>query len=60
MKLRSLFAAATCLALPLAASAAPVSGPYISAGFGTSIQQDTTVNSSGPVTLQSTGAPVAG
>ncbi len=50
MTLRTLLAAATCLALPLAAHAAtPVSGPYISAGFGTSIQQDTSV-SSGPVT----------
>ncbi len=51
MNLRSLLAAATCLALPLAAYAAPVSGPYIDAGFGTSIQQDTSLHSSGPLTL---------
>ena len=61
MKLRSLLAAATCLVLPLAAHAAtPVSGPYIAAGFGTSIQQDTNVNSSGPLTLLSTNTTVNG
>ncbi|HQT63086.1 MAG: hypothetical protein B7Z75_13600 [Acidocella sp. 20-57-95] len=38
MKLRLLLAAATCLALPLAAAhAQPVTGPYISLGAGTSI-----------------------
>jgi len=65
MKLRSLLAAATCLALPFAAplaahAAAPVSGPYIDAGLGTSIQQDTTLQSSGPLTSLSTGATVNG
>jgi outer membrane protein OmpA-like peptidoglycan-associated protein len=65
MTLRSLLAAATCLALPLAAplaaqAAAPVSGPYIDAGFGASFQQDTNVQSSGPLTLRSTNTAVNG
>ncbi len=38
MKLRFVLAAATCLALPLAAHAQPVTGPYVSLGAGTSIQ----------------------
>ena len=37
MKLRLALAAATCLALPLAAHAQPVTGPYVSLGAGTSI-----------------------
>ena len=37
MKLRLILAAATCLALPLAAHAQPVTGPYVSLGGGTSI-----------------------
>ena len=37
MKLRHLLAAATCLALPLAAHAQPVTGPYVSLEAGTSI-----------------------
>ena len=64
MKLRSLLAA-TCLALPFAAplaayAAAPVSGPYIDAGFGTSLQQDTNVQSSGPLTSVSPFGQVIG
>jgi OmpA-OmpF porin, OOP family len=37
MKLRLVFAAATCLALPLVAHAQPVTGPYVSLEGGTSI-----------------------
>ncbi|MDR3506043.1 MAG: OmpA family protein [Acidocella sp.] len=37
MKLRLALAAATCLALPFAAHAQPVTGPYVSLGAGTSI-----------------------
>ncbi|HYP63071.1 MAG TPA: OmpA family protein [Acidocella sp.] len=37
MKLRLALAAATCLALPLAAHAQPVTGPYVSLGAGTSL-----------------------
>jgi outer membrane protein OmpA-like peptidoglycan-associated protein len=37
MKLRLALAAATCLVLPLAAHAQPVTGPYVSLGAGTSI-----------------------
>ncbi len=37
MKFRLVLAAATCLALPLAAHAQPVTGPYVSLGAGTSI-----------------------
>jgi OmpA-OmpF porin, OOP family len=37
MKLRLALAAATCLALPIAAHAQPVTGPYVSLGAGTSI-----------------------
>ncbi|GLR68925.1 membrane protein [Acidocella aquatica] len=37
MKLRLTFAAATCLALPIAAHAQPVTGPYVSLEAGTSI-----------------------
>jgi outer membrane protein OmpA-like peptidoglycan-associated protein len=37
MKLRLALAAATCLALPLAAHAQPVTGPYVSLEAGTSI-----------------------
>ncbi len=39
MKLRSALAAATILAMPLAAHAQPVTGPYVSLGAGTSIQE---------------------
>ena len=38
MKFRFALAAATCLAMPLAAQAQPVKGPYVSLGAGTSIQ----------------------
>ena len=38
MRLRLLLAAATCMALPLAAQAQPVTGPYVSLEAGTSIQ----------------------
>ncbi len=38
MNLRHILAAATCLALPLAAHAQPVTGPYVSLGAGTSIE----------------------
>ena len=37
MKLRFALAAATCLALPLAAHAQPITGPYVRLGIGTSI-----------------------
>jgi len=37
MKIRALLVAATCMALPLAAHAQPVTGPYITAEAGTSI-----------------------
>ncbi|MCB5943608.1 OmpA family protein [Acidocella sp. KAb 2-4] len=39
MKLRLALAAATCLALPLMAQAQPVTGPYVSLGLGTSLQE---------------------
>ncbi|HUM07669.1 MAG TPA: outer membrane beta-barrel protein, partial [Acidocella sp.] len=39
MKFRLALAAATCLALPLAAQAQPVTGPYVSLGAGTSLSQ---------------------
>ncbi|WP_298282985.1 OmpA family protein [Acidocella sp.] len=39
MKLRLALAAATCLVLPLAASAQPVTGPYVDLGLGTTIIQ---------------------
>ncbi len=38
MKLRLALAAATCLVLPIAAQAQPVTGPYVSLGLGTTIQ----------------------
>jgi len=41
MKLRLALAAATCLALPLAAHAQPVTGPYVSIEGGTSILNPT-------------------
>ncbi len=41
MKLRSLLAAATILAMPLAAHAQPVTGPYVSLGAGTSLLPST-------------------
>jgi outer membrane protein OmpA-like peptidoglycan-associated protein len=40
MKFRHLLAAATCLALPLAAHAQPVTGPYVSLGAGVLLQQN--------------------
>ncbi|HTQ71123.1 MAG TPA: OmpA family protein [Acidocella sp.] len=45
MKLRLALAAATCLVLPIAAHAQPVTGPYVSLGFGTTIQTPTNVKS---------------
>jgi outer membrane protein OmpA-like peptidoglycan-associated protein len=44
MKLRLSIAAATCLALPLAAHAQPVTGPYVSLEGGTSILNPTNYN----------------
>ncbi|MDR3504971.1 MAG: OmpA family protein [Acidocella sp.] len=41
MKLRLALAAASCLVLPLAAHAQPVTGPYVSLGAGTSILPST-------------------
>ena len=38
MKLRLFLAAATCMVLPIAAHAQPVTGPYVSAGGGFSIE----------------------
>jgi OOP family OmpA-OmpF porin len=38
MKLRLALAAATCLVLPIAAHAQPVTGPYVSLGAGTTIE----------------------
>ncbi len=45
MKLRLALAAATCLVLPLAAHAQPVTGPYVSLGLGTTIQNPLNVRS---------------
>jgi OmpA-OmpF porin, OOP family len=39
MKLRLALGAATCLAMPLAAHAQPVTGPYVSLGAGTNLAQ---------------------
>ena len=47
MKLRLALAAATCLALPLAAHAQPVTGPYISLKGGTSLLLPTNYNFEG-------------
>ncbi|MDE8348552.1 MAG: OmpA family protein [Acidocella sp.] len=44
MKLRLLLTAATCLSLPFAAHAQPVTGPYVSLGLGTSLLSDTSYN----------------
>jgi opacity protein-like surface antigen len=44
MKFRVVLAAATCLALPLAAHAQPVVGPYVNLMGGTSIQYPTKVD----------------
>ncbi len=44
MKFRALLAAATCLALPVAAHAQAVTGPYVSLGLGTSLLSDTNYN----------------
>jgi outer membrane protein OmpA-like peptidoglycan-associated protein/outer membrane protein W len=44
MKLRLALAAATCLALPIAAHAQPVTGPYVSLEGGTSILNPTNAN----------------
>ena len=44
MKLRLALAAATCLVLPLAAHAQPVTGPYVSLEGGTSILNPTNGN----------------
>jgi outer membrane protein OmpA-like peptidoglycan-associated protein len=46
MKLRFILAAATCLALPLAARAQPVSGPYVNLEAGTSFQMPVKYNES--------------
>ncbi len=48
MKLRLALAAATCLSLPMAAHAQPVTGPYVSLGFGTSIENPTNASSVQP------------
>jgi outer membrane protein OmpA-like peptidoglycan-associated protein len=44
MKLRLALAAATCLAMPIAAHAQPVTGPYVSLEGGTSILNPVNVN----------------
>ncbi len=41
MKLRLALVAATCLALPVAAHAQPVTGPYVSLGAGTTFLTST-------------------
>jgi opacity protein-like surface antigen len=46
MKLRLALAAATCLALPIAAHAQPVTGPYVSVEGGTSILNPTNFSDS--------------
>ena len=51
MKIRLALATATCLVLPLAAHAQPVTGPYISLGAGTSILAPTTVSIQGDGTI---------
>src|SRR5579871_1585692 len=48
MKLRLALAAATCLALPLAAHVQPVTGPYIAADAGTTIQNPWNFQNYGP------------
>jgi opacity protein-like surface antigen len=53
MKLRLALAAATCLALPLAAHAQPIFGPYVNLEGGTSIQNP--VNISGETAFGETG-----
>jgi outer membrane protein OmpA-like peptidoglycan-associated protein len=47
MKFRLALAAATCLALPLAAHAQPVTGPYVSLEAGTSFQMKTSWTDAG-------------
>ncbi|OYV28335.1 MAG: hypothetical protein B7Z81_15810, partial [Acidocella sp. 20-61-6] len=47
MKLRLALAAATCLVLPLAAHAQPVTGPYVSLEAGTSIANPVNYNAAG-------------
>lgn len=44
MKLRLALAAATCLVLPIAAHAQPVTGPYVSLGLGTTIENPLNLN----------------
>ncbi len=58
MKLRLALAAATCLVLPIAAHAQPVTGPYVSLGVGTTIQNplnldDRTTGASGKALFRS-------
>ncbi len=65
MKLRVALAAATCLALPIAAHAQPVTGPYVSLGGGTSIlnpvnANDSLVGISGKGLFKNSYAGVAG
>jgi outer membrane protein OmpA-like peptidoglycan-associated protein/outer membrane protein W len=61
MKLRLALAAATCLALPLAAHAQPVTGPYVSLEGGTSIAnpggfENRTAGTSGKITYKNSYA----
>ena len=46
MKLRLLLAAATCLLLPIAAHAQPITGPYIAGEVGTTLQNPVNVSGS--------------
>ena len=58
MKLRLALAAATCLSLPIAAHAQPVTGPYVSLEGGTSILNPTNYNES--LISSATGADTSG
>jgi outer membrane protein OmpA-like peptidoglycan-associated protein len=44
MKIRTALLAATVLSLPVAVTAQPINGPYVSAGAGINIMQDMTAN----------------
>ncbi len=64
MKFRLALAAATCLALPIAAHAQPVTGPYISLEGGTSILNpinfDETFGGSGKIQFKNSYAGIGG
>ncbi|WP_298216951.1 OmpA family protein [Acidocella sp.] len=55
MKLRLALAAASCLVLPLAAHAQPVTGPYVSIGAGTTIEEPMNINDRGTGPLNGGG-----